>query len=90
MLFCFLLETGAAVDWAFTCTFRSSILFAAMDTTSNALSRIIHLLAQHPEVQEKARREVIEAHAAAGGDLNYDQLHALPYLDAVCRETLRL
>ena len=61
-----------------------------MDTTSNALSRIIHLLAQHPEVQEKARREVIEARTAAGGDLNYDQLHALPYLDAVCRETLRL
>ncbi|EJF59099.1 cytochrome P450 [Dichomitus squalens LYAD-421 SS1] len=68
----------------------SSILFAAMDTTSTALSRILHLLAQHQEVQEKARLEVIEARTAAGGDLDYDQLHALPYLDAVCRETLRL
>ncbi|KAM5538786.1 hypothetical protein V8D89_007508 [Ganoderma adspersum] len=68
----------------------SSILFAAMDTTSNATSRILHLMAQHPNVQEKLRREVVQARAAAGGDLDYDQLHALPYLDAVCRETLRL
>ncbi|PIL26606.1 cytochrome P450 [Ganoderma sinense ZZ0214-1] len=68
----------------------SSILFAAMDTTSNATSRILHLLAQHPHIQDRLRREVIQARAAAGGDLDYDQLHALLYLDAVCRETLRL
>ncbi|KAI1790850.1 cytochrome P450 [Ganoderma leucocontextum] len=68
----------------------SSILFAAMDTTSNAMSRILHLLAQHPNVQEKLRREAIQARAAAGGDLDYDQVQAIPYLDAVCRETLRL
>nr|VWO96279.1 Uncharacterized protein [Ganoderma boninense] len=68
----------------------SSILFAAMDTTSNATSRILHLLAQHPNVQDKLRREILQARAAAGADLDYDQLHALPYLDAVCRETLRL
>ncbi|RPD56021.1 cytochrome P450 [Lentinus tigrinus ALCF2SS1-6] len=66
----------------------SSILFAAMDTTANAMSRILHLLAQHPNVQEKLRREVVEARAC--GDLDYDKLHALPYLDGVCRETLRL
>ena len=61
-----------------------------MDTTSNATSRILHLMAQHPDVQEKLRHEVVQARAAAGGDLDYDELHALPYLDAVCRETLRL
>ncbi|KAI0720735.1 cytochrome P450 [Cerioporus squamosus] len=66
----------------------SSILFAAMDTTANAMSRILHLLAQHPDVQEKLRREVVEARAC--GDMDYDKLHAQPYLDAVCRETLRL
>ncbi len=59
-----------------------------MDTTANAMSRILHLLAQHPNVQEKLRREVVEARAC--GVLDYDKLHALPYLDAVCRETLRL
>lgn len=60
-----------------------------MDTTSNALCRILHLLAQHQDVQDKLRREVTEAYAERG-DLNHDELVALPYLDAVCKETLRL
>ncbi|EDR02322.1 uncharacterized protein LACBIDRAFT_309740 [Laccaria bicolor S238N-H82] len=67
----------------------SGLTFAAMDTTSGALSRTLHLLAQHQEVQEKLRREVTEARAKAG-DLTYDGLVSLPYLDAVCRESLRL
>ncbi len=56
-----------------------SILFAAMDTTSNTMSRTLHL--QHPDVQEKLRHEVVEVRAH--GNLDYDQVHALPYLDAV-------
>ena len=59
-----------------------------MDTTSSAISRILHLLAQRRDVQDKLRQEVLEARAH--GELDYDSLHALPYLDAVCRETLRL
>ncbi|KAI0828713.1 cytochrome P450 [Trametes gibbosa] len=66
-----------------------TMTFAAMDTTSNALSRILHLLAEHPDVQERVRAEVREA-SHDGRDLPYDELVALPYLDAVCRETLRL
>ena len=67
---------------------RRSILFAAMDTTSNVMARILHLLTLHPEVQVKLRREIVEARVH--GELSYDQLHALPYFDAVCKETLRL
>lgn len=59
-----------------------------MDTTSNALSITLSLLAEHPDVQEKLRKEIIEA--SNGEDLGYDTLVSLPYLDAVCRETLRL
>jgi len=62
---------------------------AGMDTTSAALSRTLHLLAQHPEVQEKLRQEILEARVD-GQDLSYETLESLPYLDAVCRETLRL
>ncbi|KAI0822981.1 cytochrome P450 [Trametes gibbosa] len=67
----------------------SVIIFAAMETTSNAMARTLQLLAEHPKVQIKLRKEIIEA---KGGDaaLDYDRLHALPYLDAVCRESLRL
>ncbi|KAJ3829900.1 cytochrome P450 [Lentinula raphanica] len=69
----------------------STFIFAAMDTTSSALSRILHLLALHPEVQEKMRDELVAARKERGGShLSYDELVGLPYLDAVCRETLRL
>lgn len=59
-----------------------------MDTTSNTLSITLSILAEHPDVQEKLRKEIIEA--SNGEDLGYDTLVSLPYLDAVCRETLRL
>ncbi|KII83611.1 hypothetical protein PLICRDRAFT_445033 [Plicaturopsis crispa FD-325 SS-3] len=67
----------------------STLIFAAFDTTSSALSRILCLLAEHPEVQEKLRTEITEARQEKG-DLDYDDLVALPYLEAICRETLRV
>ena len=61
-----------------------------MDTTSNALSRILYLLAKHPSAQDRLREEIQEARGNSDVDLAYDDLVKLPYLDAVCRETLRL
>nr|AEB40223.1 cytochrome P450 monooxygenase [Antrodia cinnamomea] len=66
----------------------STFVFAATDSTSNTLARILQLLALHPEIQEKLRKEILEAHA--GDHLPYDELASLPLLDAVCRETLRV
>ncbi|RPD55311.1 cytochrome P450 [Lentinus tigrinus ALCF2SS1-7] len=73
----------------------STFILAGMDTTSNALSRILHILAQHPTAQDKLRAEIREARGCGnsvddGTDISYDDLVKLPYLDAVCRETLRL
>ncbi|KAI9069672.1 cytochrome P450 [Trametes sanguinea] len=69
----------------------STLTFAAMDTTSNALSFTLWRLAQNPDVQTKLRQELMEAkEACGGGDIGYDDLVSLPYLDAVCRETLRI
>ncbi|KAJ7494606.1 cytochrome P450 [Mycena galericulata] len=67
----------------------STLVFAATDTTSAALSRTLHILAQRPEVQEKLRKE-IRSVQREGVDLSYDQLVSMEYLDAICRETLRL
>ncbi|KAJ7170583.1 cytochrome P450 [Mycena crocata] len=67
----------------------NTLVFAATDTTSSALSRTLHLLVEHPEVQEKLRREIRSAQTD-GVDLSYDRLVSLEYLDAICRETLRL
>ncbi|PSR84002.1 hypothetical protein PHLCEN_2v5553 [Hermanssonia centrifuga] len=71
----------------------STFVFAATDTTSNALARIFDLLAQHQHVQDKLRQEILESCDSEDGtftDLSYDKLVELPYLDGVCRETLRL
>ncbi|KAK7466270.1 hypothetical protein VKT23_004998 [Stygiomarasmius scandens] len=67
----------------------SILMFAAVDTTSTAISRTLHLLATHPHVQDKLREELIEARRE-NEDIPYDTLVSLPYLDAICRETLRL
>ncbi|KAF8807043.1 cytochrome P450 [Phlegmacium glaucopus] len=67
----------------------STLTFAAMDTTSGALARILHLLAAHQDVQSKLRQEIVDARSRRG-NLAYDELVALPYLDAVCRETMRI
>ncbi|KAL1946306.1 hypothetical protein VTO73DRAFT_15433 [Trametes versicolor] len=55
----------------------STIIFAAMDTTSNAMARTLQLLAEHPQMQTKLRREIADA-KVGGNQLDYDQLHALP------------
>lgn len=85
---------------------RRTLTFAAMDTTSSALARLFHLLSEHQDVQDKLRDEIQRAHAftrsegqfqsdedyeeVEEGQLNYDQLMSLPFLDGVVRETLRL
>lgn len=53
------------------------------------MARILHLLAQYPDAQDKVREELHEA-SPDGEDIPYDRLVELPYLDAICRETLRL
>ncbi|TFK82598.1 cytochrome P450 [Polyporus arcularius HHB13444] len=69
----------------------STFILAGMDTTSNALSRTLHVLAQHPSAQGKLRAEIQKAREAINGaDISHDDLIKLPYLDAVCRETLRV
>ncbi|KAF5319267.1 hypothetical protein D9619_008300 [Psilocybe cf. subviscida] len=46
---------------------------------------------QHTNVQERLRHEIVEATEQSGGkDVPYDTLVHLPYLDAICRETLRI
>ncbi|CDO68551.1 hypothetical protein BN946_scf184998.g48 [Trametes cinnabarina] len=69
----------------------SILVFVATDTSSNALTLIFERLAEHPHVQDRLRAEVVEARRKyEGGQIPYDDLMSLPYLDAVVRETLRV
>ena len=62
-----------------------------MDSSSSALSRVICLLGENPEIQSQLRHELREAKNINNGqELDYDQIINLPFLDAVIRETLRL
>ncbi|KAF9533506.1 cytochrome P450 [Crepidotus variabilis] len=67
----------------------ATLTFAATDTTSTAMSRILLLLATYPHVQDKLRQELRTA-LNNKEQLTYDDLNDLVYLDAICRETLRL
>ncbi|KAH8110226.1 cytochrome P450 [Phellopilus nigrolimitatus] len=68
----------------------STFMFAGHDTTSSALSQILYCLASHQEEQERLRCEIVSSGIVGGEEVVYDDLMALPYLDAVCRETLRV
>ena len=65
-------------------------MMAGVDTTSNSISRVLHQLCLHPQAQDRLRAEVVAAFEQYGSTIPYDELSQLPYLDAVCRETLRL
>ncbi|KAI0789215.1 cytochrome P450 [Abortiporus biennis] len=68
----------------------ASLVFAATDTTSSALAQTMQLLAEHQDVQDRLRKE-LHAVKHDNEDIPYDTLvDRLPYLDAICRETLRL
>ena len=66
------------------------MLFAGTDTTSTVLTTILSLLAKREDLQDKLRDELVEARRYYGEEVPYDELSALPLLDAIIRETLRV
>ncbi|KAB5591162.1 Cytochrome P450 [Ceratobasidium theobromae] len=64
----------------------NTLVFAGHETTSGALARILEVLSQNQSMQDRLRDELLEA----PDNMTYDELHSLEYLDAICRETLRL
>ncbi|GAA5876297.1 hypothetical protein JCM16303_007090 [Sporobolomyces ruberrimus] len=72
----------------------TTFLLAGHETTSTSLTWTLWTLSRYPEVQTKLRAEIRDARKKAkdnGTDeIESDDLNALPYLDAVTREILRL
>ncbi|KAJ6463165.1 cytochrome P450, partial [Mycena vulgaris] len=67
-----------------------SIVHGGQETTSSTLGRFLTLFAENTDLQQRLRREVQEAKALPGEDLDFNELEALPLLDAVVREMLRM
>ena len=63
------------------------VLMAAHDTSTLALSMMTYLLGRHPEWQQRLRDESI---ALGKPTIDYDDLAALPSMDLVFKETLRM
>ena len=52
------------------------------ETIAGAVNFTLLSLAQHPEKQQRLREEVLKF----GGDLSYEDIQKLEYLDAVVKE----
>ncbi|KAE9548524.1 hypothetical protein FO519_008267 [Halicephalobus sp. NKZ332] len=65
-----------------------AFLLAGYETTSTALAYSCHLLASHPDVQEKLYQELYTR--IDNSEADYDTVMKLPYLDAVFHECLRI
>lgn len=63
--------------------------FAGHDTTTNAISFTLYMIAKHPEVQAKLNQE-IENILGDDGELTFKILNEFKYLELVIKETLRL
>ena len=64
-------------------------LIAGYETTATTLGFMSHNLAVNPDCQERLYDELITA-LGPDGEIGYDELQQLPYLDACICETLRL
>jgi cytochrome P450 len=65
-----------------------TLFLAGHETTANALAWMWHLLAQHPEVEARARAEVEST--LQGRPPTFEDLPRLRYLTQIFEETLRL
>ncbi|CAG2169916.1 unnamed protein product, partial [Oppiella nova] len=66
------------------------LLISGTETITSSLSFVAYELARNPDVQRRLRYEIVAATDDTNGNIGYDALTRLPYLDAVLSETLRL
>lgn len=61
----------------------------AYDTSAVAMAKVLMELARNADCQEKLRDEIRQAKDAGGGEISYDELIKLPYLEAVVFGSMR-
>ncbi|KAL1727750.1 cytochrome P450 [Schizophyllum commune] len=67
-----------------------TILLAGHETTANSLSWALLELAQAPSIQDRLRAEILAARSARStAYVTADDIHAMPFLNAVVQEVLR-
>ncbi|CAK5267085.1 unnamed protein product [Mycena citricolor] len=64
-----------------------TFVLAGHETTSTALAWVVHILSRHQSVQDELRQELL---SVPSENPTMDELNALPLLEKVIRETMRL
>lgn len=65
--------------------------FAGFETISTVMTFMAYELVRDPEIQGKLQTEIDAVHESLnGGDLTYEHLHKMKYMDQVISETLRI
>uniref|UniRef100_A0AAT9UTI5 Cytochrome P450 6PZ18 n=1 Tax=Maconellicoccus hirsutus TaxID=177089 RepID=A0AAT9UTI5_MACHI len=59
------------------------------ETSASALTFMLFELARNPHMQDKLRREILSTIENNGGEITYDMMKKMPYLDMIIAETLR-
>ena len=67
-----------------------TMLLAGEDTTANTLAWMMHFMVEHPEVQARMREEADRVLGTHRRVPDYATTEALPYIEAVAHEAMRL
>ena len=65
------------------------LFFAGFDTQAISLQQILHQLVKNESIQEKLMTEIQEALEANDGQITYEMVENLKYLDWTIKEGLR-
>ncbi|KAF8817255.1 cytochrome P450 [Phlegmacium glaucopus] len=83
-------ESGQHLSEEEVLALMTTFVFAANDTTSNSLCRLLWIMITRPKVQQELREEIVKSRRDNGGTLDHDTLASLPSLDSIVLETMRL
>ncbi|XP_075145792.1 cytochrome P450 6g1-like [Haematobia irritans] len=76
------MDSVTALTWSF--------MFAGFDTSASTMSYALLELAKNPKIQERLREEIRNANYQNGGEISYEALNNLEYLDMVVYEAIRM
>ncbi|XP_014470368.1 PREDICTED: cytochrome P450 6B1-like [Dinoponera quadriceps] len=81
--------TGSDVSNEFLASYIFGFFYAGYETAASTICNTLYELAFHPNIQDKLRKEILDTYAKNNGQLLYDHINTMPYLNAVFKETLR-
>lgn len=85
-------QQNVQVDWSEDDLIAQALLFliGGFETASSGMAFALHELAQNPDVQEKLFKEIKEYNARKNGELDFNTIQSMVYMDMVISEVMRL